>query len=570
MVITLPIGYKFRNGEYTIVKHLAHGGFSCNYLVETNSNKPKVIKELFHTPFCERGQMDGQTVIVKQNAIKDFDKLKAAFKKEATMTNEVKHKHIVDADLIFEENNTVCLVFDYIAGENLEKTITQVSTLSLLTAIDWMYQIGDILQTMHDASGTILHLDCKPTNIVIDQYNTAHLIDFGISRHITDISANNNLYFTPNYSSFDQQKGIITKQNDIYGLGATAYYLLTGSAPMDAEERQLNNDPLVPPSQQNKSIPAVFDSIILKAMSLVATESYDSIAQFTAALKQAVEKLPKETKSKVITYGFKKPVSSKEESTLLLKEIEEEKLVTLPKITIWKDILIVLFFIAIGGLLYFLSKAKQTNPEVNPVKQVDTLPVNPITDSSLSIDALSEKSKPLAKENTSSPPKKEASQASAGQPSPTKNKQKIKNNTTPSKENTATSSPVKSADRNATKKITAATLKQKGKYVEVVNCSNSKQFVRVKNTKNKYGIADLHQGGALVIPDIYVRMDIHYVNGIAIAKKQSNQGFALVTKNNNITAFKYDGIVFNENNYQVFDGNEVYCISQEGEKQNCP
>jgi serine/threonine-protein kinase len=144
----------------------------------------------------------------------------------------------------------------------------------------YISQIGQALEFVHHKN--ILHLDIKPSNILIDKKNNARLIDFGVSKRY-DIqqqeTSTTMLTLSKGFAPIEQYDDagtqIFSPCPDIYSLGATMYNLLTGEIPTESILRVAK--PLVKPSGINKEITPQTEVAILTAMQINSAHRYQSV-----------------------------------------------------------------------------------------------------------------------------------------------------------------------------------------------------------------------------------------------------------------------------------------------------
>lgn len=225
-----------QGGKYKIERVLGQGGFGITYLAEQPALGRKVaVKEFFMSSHCMR-QCDSQNVECATEQNREFvSKCKQKFLKEARTIARLTHKNIPVVHDIFEENNTAYYVMEYIEGSSLDKCNRRFSEEESLNIIR---QVADALQYIH--SQNILHLDVKPANIILKEDGTAMLIDFGISKHYTmdgHQSSTSPIGVSRGYAPIEQYSQDVKSFNpatDIYSLGATLYWLLTGQCPPES------------------------------------------------------------------------------------------------------------------------------------------------------------------------------------------------------------------------------------------------------------------------------------------------------------------------------------------------
>lgn len=230
---SLPVGTVLK-GKYRIKSHLSSGGFGKTYLAEYGSRNTKVaIKEFFMNTANQR-EADGVTVSVdrtKENA-DAFDSQLVKFKKEYERLKQINNVHVVKVHECFEENGTAYYVMDFVEGDDLMGRLKQRRTpYAEKTVLGYLKQILDGLAAIHSAG--LLHLDIKPSNIMVDAHGYVKLIDLGASKdYMRGVGATvlTGLARTDRYAPPEQIDGSYDKLGpwtDFYALGATIYYLLT-------------------------------------------------------------------------------------------------------------------------------------------------------------------------------------------------------------------------------------------------------------------------------------------------------------------------------------------------------
>ena len=244
-------GSELQNGKYRILRVLGQGGFGITYLAENTFFEKKVaIKEFFPKDFCGRDNTSHLTLGTQNNA-ETVAKLKDRFLKEAKNIAKLDHPGIVKIHDIFEENNTAYYVMDYIEGENLNEMVKRNGPLSEKKAIEYIRKVGDALDYIHSRNMT--HFDVKPANIMVRRSDDQPiLIDFGLSKQYDmhgDATSTLMQGVSHGYSPIELYNpgslSSFSPQTDVYSLGATLYFLLTGSVPPSASD-MLENGITIP------------------------------------------------------------------------------------------------------------------------------------------------------------------------------------------------------------------------------------------------------------------------------------------------------------------------------------
>ena len=271
---------------YQIDNVLGQGSFGITYLASIKINgalgsidvNVKVtVKEFFMANFNGR---QGCTVTSgSQDGMYGYYKHK--FTQEAINLSKLHHPNIVNVLEAFEENNTVYYAMEYIDGGSLDKKIEQNQKLSEKQCIELTKQIGSAVSFMHD--NMMLHLDLKPSNIMLKQNGDAVLIDFGLSKQYTENGEPETLTKvgggTPGYAPLEQisyrdGKGFPVTM-DVYALGGTMYKMLTGVRPPEASDILEDGFPLQELTNRNVSEHTAV--VIAKAMMPKRSERYQSV-----------------------------------------------------------------------------------------------------------------------------------------------------------------------------------------------------------------------------------------------------------------------------------------------------
>ena len=280
----LSAGTLLQGGKYRIEDHLGSGGFGCTYKAYYNTMGCYVaIKEFFVKDFCNREE-DGTVKVATQGKEELVEKLRNKFFNEARtlFSSKMYHSNIVRVSDVFEENDTVYYVMDYIEGSTLATLIEQKGYLAEDEALRYIRQVADALKHLH--ANNCLHLDVKPANIMIDGSGKAVLIDFGVSKQYDEANGENTstlLGHTPGYAPIEQSGRGLIKFNaacDIYALGATLYKALTGTTPVEATLRAGDKSlcELAYPEHVSVAIRTAID----KAMQISRGDRPQSIAEF--------------------------------------------------------------------------------------------------------------------------------------------------------------------------------------------------------------------------------------------------------------------------------------------------
>ncbi len=164
---------------------------------------------------------------------KDKDYIKRFFR-EARIAGRMNHVNIVRGLEVSSHENRYYFVMDYIDGKSLNELIPRGKGLDEETALHYAMQVARALGYANEMG--VIHRDIKPENILVDEKDIAHVCDMGLAKQLNcemDLTMIGVTVGTPYYVSPEQARGDrdVDTRSDIYSLGATLYYMLTGQNP---------------------------------------------------------------------------------------------------------------------------------------------------------------------------------------------------------------------------------------------------------------------------------------------------------------------------------------------------
>lgn len=211
-------GFTLKN--YKLLRPLGSGGMSTVYLAEhTLMNRRRAIK------------------VLPKNRVNDSSYL-ARFRLEAQATASLDHPNIVRAYDIDNEGDNHFLVMEYVQGRDLQSIVKESGPLEYSTAADYVAQAAEGLQHAHESG--LIHRDIKPANLLVDGSNVVKILDLGLALFSSEddkasltIAHNENVLGTADYLPPEQALNShkADHRSDIYSLGCTLYYMLTGHPP---------------------------------------------------------------------------------------------------------------------------------------------------------------------------------------------------------------------------------------------------------------------------------------------------------------------------------------------------
>ncbi len=202
---------------------------------------------------------------------------KERFRREINSLCQLKHSNIVGAIDALEWNEQLYLVMEFASGKDLNAIVRDHGPLPTESAMAVIFEIAKALDFAHKKG--IIHRDVKPANILLADDGTVKLLDLGLAKIKSEsesLTQSGGIVGTPNFlppEHFDNLE--LTSAADIYSLGCTLYFLLTGSAPF--ESKQIINTivahkshpiPRLPPQVRfSESVEPILNSLLAKSPS---------------------------------------------------------------------------------------------------------------------------------------------------------------------------------------------------------------------------------------------------------------------------------------------------------------
>nr|WP_254449466.1 FHA domain-containing serine/threonine-protein kinase [Anabaena sp. UHCC 0253] len=212
-----PIVVQKTIGHYQVLRTLGQGGMGTTYLA------------------WDAGEISGvpQLLVLKQmNAdMAKIPKAQELFAREASILKYLHHPGVPKYYDFFVEGGKKYLAMELIHGQDLEKRVVLTGPVTPKQAIAWMVQTCDILDYLHHQEPPLIHRDIKPANLMVrGANNTIVVLDFGAVKEIgtkpgTRIGAEG-------YCAPEQERGQPLTQSDLYAIGPTLIFLLTGENPL--------------------------------------------------------------------------------------------------------------------------------------------------------------------------------------------------------------------------------------------------------------------------------------------------------------------------------------------------
>ena len=224
------------------------------------------------------------------------------FKNEAQSAARLDHDNIARVYYVGEDDGWHFIVFEFIEGVNIRDLVRHKGPLDLDEAFSYVVQIADALEHAHQRDVT--HRDIKPSNVLVTHDGHAKLVDMGLARlhHVesdsADVTASGVTLGTFDYISPEQARDPRNTdvRSDLYSLGCTFYYMLTGSPPFPEGtvlQKLLSHSSDTPPDPRlyrddiDDSVARILDRLLAKS----PDDRYQSPAELIGELLVAAERL---------------------------------------------------------------------------------------------------------------------------------------------------------------------------------------------------------------------------------------------------------------------------------------
>ena len=208
-------------GKYKLLAHLGTGGMSSVFLAEHALIRRKVAIKVLPS-----GRVGDASFLDR-------------FAREAKATARLSHPNVVRVYDIDQQGDTHFMVMEYVAGRDLKAMVGEQGPLPLPQAAHYIAQAAMGLQHIHENG--LVHRDIKPANLLVDEQDVLKILDLGLARLEDDeeetasltVAYSENVMGTADYLAPEQARNCheVDNRADIYSLGCTFYYLLTGHPP---------------------------------------------------------------------------------------------------------------------------------------------------------------------------------------------------------------------------------------------------------------------------------------------------------------------------------------------------
>ncbi|MBF5045003.1 protein kinase [Aggregicoccus sp. 17bor-14] len=233
---------------------------------------------------------------------------------EARAQARVQHDRVCKVFEVGEVQGKPFIAMQYVDGKSLRQLSPE---LTLEQKVRLLRDAAEGVHAAHRAG--LIHRDLKPSNIMVERTEDGQLkpyvMDFGIARDWQgEGTATGAVLGTPQYMAPEQARGEVKeldRRADVYSLGATLYFLLTGKPPITGDNgleviSRVNNLEPTPPRQVVPGLPAELESIVLKCLEKERAQRYDSARALAEDLDRYLDGEPVLARSTGRLYRLRK------------------------------------------------------------------------------------------------------------------------------------------------------------------------------------------------------------------------------------------------------------------------
>jgi serine/threonine-protein kinase len=241
------------------------------------------------------------------------------FRREAAAVARFRHPNLVSAIDSGETHGLLFLVMEFVQGRDLSRIVKEKGPLSVAQSTDCIIQAARGLQEAHDHG--IIHRDIKPANLLLDATGTIKVLDLGLARvnqpdefvansiSGLDLTVSGAIVGTVDYMSPEQayDPRVADRRSDIYSLGCTLHYLLTGRAPFGGHsfmERLLGHRERPIPSlcASRRDVPTALDAMFQRLLAKSPEDRPQTMAAVIRELEECRKSATGKTPRPLITF----------------------------------------------------------------------------------------------------------------------------------------------------------------------------------------------------------------------------------------------------------------------------
>ncbi|WP_063870239.1 serine/threonine protein kinase [Novipirellula maiorica] len=245
-------------------------------------------------------QLDRTVAIKVIPFVGDDPDLKRRFRNEAQSAAKLDHPRIAKVFDVGTYDDWHYIVFEYIQGTNIRDLVHHEGVMSADQAVFYTCQLADAIQ--HASDRGIVHRDIKPSNVLIGDGQTIKLVDMGLARSDNfelseDMTASGVTLGTFDYISPEQANDPrdADLRSDIYSLGCTLYFMLTGQPPYPGGtmlQKLLNHGKTPPPDvrQLRSEVSGDLAAVLQKMLAKRPDDRYQTAIDLIADLQEVARR----------------------------------------------------------------------------------------------------------------------------------------------------------------------------------------------------------------------------------------------------------------------------------------
>ncbi|QDT08526.1 serine/threonine protein kinase [Planctomycetes bacterium K23_9] len=242
-------------------------------------------------------QLDREVAIKVVPFAGDDADLQRRFRNEAQSAAKLDHPRIARVFDVGNQDDWYYIVFEYVKGTNIRDLVNRSDVLAIDDAVYYTCQVAEALQ--HASDRGIVHRDVKPSNVLIDSDREVKLVDMGLARSDKmdmsheDLTASGVTLGTFDYISPEQAKDprAADLRSDIYSLGCTLYFMLTGQPPYPGGtmlQKLLNHGNSPPPDARHyrNGVSYELAAVIQKMLAKDPGQRYQTATELVSDLRE--------------------------------------------------------------------------------------------------------------------------------------------------------------------------------------------------------------------------------------------------------------------------------------------
>ena len=228
------------------------------------------------------------------------------FVEEARITAQLDHPNIPHVyALAADRTRSTCFTMKVLGGQSLQKILEEnerEEADGLMAALDVLVRICDAVAFAH--SRGVLHLDLKPSNVMVDEYGQIYVVDWGIARRMKELPTQHTddggQYGTPAYMAPEQARGEnwrLDERTDVFALGGILYRVLTGRPPYREQTAEgtralAAKGEYLPPEQRTRpgqAMPRRLVAICKRALQVDPKDRYQHVSELKRDLDDFIK-----------------------------------------------------------------------------------------------------------------------------------------------------------------------------------------------------------------------------------------------------------------------------------------